>query len=151
MYVFMTLIINNSIVFYVWPALLQQFPFYVIGDANNSTLSPMENHHVIENNDKADLMTMSTPPHLLSAALGAGLEEGENKTKRIHNNYRSKFFCQKFSHSLVHYLFEHLYSIFILWDHSLVGWCHNRMKFCKFCKFYCTLQFCFNFQNYQWP
>merc|ERR1719411_1295244 len=60
------------------------------GDANNSTLSPMENHHVIENNDKADLMTMSTPPHLLSAALGAGLEEGENKPKRIHNNYRNQ-------------------------------------------------------------
>ena len=99
MYVFMTLIINNSIVFYVWPALLQQSPFYVIGDANNSTLSPMENHHVIENNDKADLMTMSTPPHLLSAALGAGLEEGENKTKRIHNNYRSKFFAKVFAQS----------------------------------------------------
>merc|ERR1712008_265405 len=40
-------------------------------DAN--TLSPMENNQNVitnnENNTKADLMTMSTPPHLLSAAL----------------------------------------------------------------------------------
>merc|ERR1719189_3381579 len=41
-------------------------------DAN--TLSPMENSNVMKNTEtitKADLMTMSTPPHLLSAALGA--------------------------------------------------------------------------------
>merc|ERR1712223_1243393 len=47
-------------------------------DAN--TLSPMENsnRHVIKNTEtttKADLMTMSTPPHLLSVALGASEED----------------------------------------------------------------------------
>ena len=70
------------------------FPLF-LGDANNSTLSPMdENNHVIERNDKADLMTMSTPPHLLSAALmGNGSpEDGDTKPRRIQYNHRSEFF-----------------------------------------------------------
>ena len=88
---------------------------FLAGDANNSTLSPMENHHVIDN-DKAgknlvkflkflikfwsnfeiflDLMTMSTPPHLLSAVLGAGppFDDDGSKPRRIFN-HRSKLFC----------------------------------------------------------
>merc|ERR1712223_1540990 len=67
------------------------------GDANNSTLSPMdENNHVIERNDKADLMTMSTPPHLLSAALmgnGSSPEDGmmdPTKPRRIQYNHRNQ-------------------------------------------------------------
>ena len=53
-----------------------------------------ENNHVIERNDKADLMTMSTPPHLLSAALmGNGSpEDGDTKPRRIQYNHRSEFF-----------------------------------------------------------
>ena len=68
------------------------FFFLFSGDAN--TLSPMEtNHHVIKNNDnntKADLMTMSTPPHLLSAALGTS-EDGQPLPPRRYYNHRSKF------------------------------------------------------------
>merc|ERR1712226_402792 len=63
------------------------------GDANNSTLSPMdENNHVIETNDKADLMTMSTPPHLLSAVLmeNGSLEDGDTKPRRIQYNHRNQ-------------------------------------------------------------
>merc|ERR1712083_625034 len=52
-------------------------------------------------------MTMSTPPHLLSAALGAGLEEGENKTKRIHNNYRNAIALQKEREERVRRVREH--------------------------------------------
>merc|ERR1712223_1974578 len=72
------------------------------GDANNSTLSPMdENNHVIERNDKADLMTMSTPPHLLSAALmgnGSSPEDGmmdPTKPRRIQYNHRNAIALQK--------------------------------------------------------
>jgi len=58
-------------------------------DAN--TLSPMENRHVIKSNEtsptKADLMTMSTPPHLLSVALEEGLE---SRPQRRFYNHRSK-------------------------------------------------------------
>ena len=56
-----------------------------------------ENNHVIERNDKADLMTMSTPPHLLSAALmgnGSSPEDGmmdPTKPRRIQYNHRSKY------------------------------------------------------------
>ena len=59
-----------------------------------------ENNHVIERNDKADLMTMSTPPHLLSAALmgnGSSPEDGmmdPTKPRRIQYNHRSK--CSRF-------------------------------------------------------
>merc|ERR1712062_960597 len=60
------------------------------GDAN--TLSPMENRHVIKSNEtsptKADLMTMSTPPHLLSVALEEGLE---SRPQRRYYNHRSKY------------------------------------------------------------
>jgi len=66
------------------------------GDAN--TLSPMEtNHHVIKNNDnntKADLMTMSTPPHLLSAALGTS-EDGQPLPPRRYYNHRNASAMQK--------------------------------------------------------
>jgi len=66
------------------------------GDAN--TLSPMENnHHVIknnENNTKADLMTMSTPPHLLSAALEAS-EDGRPLPPRRYYNHRNASAIQK--------------------------------------------------------
>merc|ERR1712223_367294 len=72
------------------------------GGANNSTLSPMdENNHVIERNDKADLMTMSTPPHLLSAALmgnGSSPEDGmmdPTKPRRIQYNHRNAIALQK--------------------------------------------------------
>merc|ERR1712083_745021 len=66
------------------------------GDAN--TLSPMENnHHVIKNNDnqntKADLMTMSTPPHLLSAALGTS-EDGQ-PSRRYYNHRNTASAIQK--------------------------------------------------------
>ena len=56
-----------------------------------------ENNHVIERNDKADLMTMSTPPHLLSAALmgnGSSPEDGmmdPTKPRRIQYNHRSEY------------------------------------------------------------
>ena len=50
----------------------------------------MENRHVIKSNEtsptKADLMTMSTPPHLLSVAL----EEGGDRPQRRYYNHRSK-------------------------------------------------------------
>merc|ERR1711913_182777 len=62
------------------------------GDAN--TLSPMEtNHHVIKNNDnntKADLMTMSTPPHLLSAALGTVEDDEQPLPPRRYYNHRNQ-------------------------------------------------------------
>merc|ERR1712223_1253803 len=65
-------------------------------DAN--TLSPMEtNHHVIKNNDnntKADLMTMSTLPHLLSAALGTS-EDGQPLPPRRYYNHRNASAMQK--------------------------------------------------------
>ena len=55
------------------------------------------NRHVIKNTEtttKADLMTMSTPPHLLSVALG-GSEEDERpllgERKRQYNHIRSKW------------------------------------------------------------
>ena len=64
--------------------------FLFAGDAN--TLSPMENRHVIKSNEtsptKADLMTMSTPPHLLSVALEEGLE---SRPQRRYYNHRSKY------------------------------------------------------------
>lgn len=66
---------------------------FVAGDAN--TLSPMEpnNRNVIKNNEnsnKADIMTMSTPPHLLSSALGNS-QDGELSTQhRRYYNHRSK-------------------------------------------------------------
>ena len=64
----------------------------VTGDAN--TLSPMENNHNViknnENNTKADLMTMSTPPHLLSAAL-ENPEDGQPLLPKRYYNHRSKF------------------------------------------------------------
>merc|ERR1711997_187763 len=60
-------------------------------DAN--TLSPMEsNQHVIknnENNTKADLMTMSTPPHLLSAAL-ENSEDGQPLLPKRYYNHRNQ-------------------------------------------------------------
>jgi len=66
------------------------------GDAN--TLSPMEsNHNVIKNNDnntKADLMTMSTPPHLLSAALETS-EDGQPLPNRRYYNHRNASAVQK--------------------------------------------------------
>lgn len=65
------------------------------GDAN--TLSPMEsNHHVIKNNEntKADLMTMSTPPHLLSVALGS-TEDGDNRPPRRYYNHRNSSATQR--------------------------------------------------------
>jgi len=56
-------------------------------DAN--TLSPMENRHVIKSNEtsptKADLMTMSTPPHLLSVAL-----EEDSRPQRRYYNHRNQ-------------------------------------------------------------
>ena len=68
------------------------FYFLVAGDAN--TLSPMEsNQHVIKNNDnntKADLMTMSTPPHLLSTALSTS-EDGQPLPPKRYYNHRSKY------------------------------------------------------------
>lgn len=52
----------------------------------------MENRHVIKSNEtsptKADLMTMSTPPHLLSVALEEGLE---SRPQRRFYNHRSKY------------------------------------------------------------
>ena len=52
----------------------------------------MENRHVIKSNEtsptKADLMTMSTPPHLLSVALEEGLE---SRPQRRYYNHRSKY------------------------------------------------------------
>merc|ERR1712062_280824 len=64
------------------------------GDAN--TLSPMENRHVIKSNEtsptKADLMTMSTPPHLLSVALEEGLE---SRPQRRYYNHRNTLALQK--------------------------------------------------------
>ena len=69
------------------------FYFLVAGDAN--TLSPMENNQNViknnENNTKADLMTMSTPPHLLSAAL-ENSEDGQPLLPKRYYNHRSKFF-----------------------------------------------------------
>merc|ERR1712083_739612 len=66
------------------------------GDAN--TLSPMEsNHNVIKNNDnntKADLMTMSTPPHLLSAALETS-EDGQPLLPKRYYNHRNSSALQK--------------------------------------------------------
>jgi len=63
------------------------------GDAN--TLSPMENRHVIKSNEtsptKADLMTMSTPPHLLSVAL----QEGDGTPQRRYYNHRNTLALQK--------------------------------------------------------
>ena len=54
----------------------------------------MENRHVIKSNEtsptKADLMTMSTPPHLLSVAL----QEGDGTPQRRYYNHRSKFDIQ---------------------------------------------------------
>merc|ERR1711935_664110 len=65
-------------------------------DAN--TLSPMEsNQHVItnnENNTKADLMTMSTPPHLLSAALETS-EDGQPLPPKRYYNHRNASAQQK--------------------------------------------------------
>ena len=54
----------------------------------------MENNHNViknnENNTKADLMTMSTPPHLLSAAL-ENSEDGQPLLQKRYYNHRSKF------------------------------------------------------------
>merc|ERR1712008_90048 len=66
-------------------------------DAN--TLSPMEsNQHVIKNNDnvntKADLMTMSTPPHLLSTALSTS-EDGQPLPPKRYYNHRNTSAQQK--------------------------------------------------------
>lgn len=66
------------------------------GDAN--TLSPMENNHNViknnENNTKADLMTMSTPPHLLSAAL-ENPEDGQPLLPKRYYNHRNSSALQK--------------------------------------------------------
>lgn len=66
------------------------------GDAN--TLSPMENNHNViknnENNTKADLMTMSTPPHLLSAAL-ENSEDGQPLLQKRYYNHRNSSALQK--------------------------------------------------------
>jgi hypothetical protein len=41
-----------------------------------------------------NMMTISTPPHLLSTALGVGPDEEENRSPRKHYNHRSKLFLQ---------------------------------------------------------
>jgi len=76
------------------PTLNSAQPFIatnIEGDAN--TLSPMENRHVIKSNEtsptKADLMTMSTPPHLLSVALEEGLESRPQRRYYNHRNQAS--------------------------------------------------------------
>merc|ERR1719189_1959084 len=65
-------------------------------DAN--TLSPMENNQNViknnENNTKADLMTMSTPPHLLSAAL-ENSEDGQPLLPKRYYNHRNSSALQK--------------------------------------------------------
>merc|ERR1712008_278644 len=58
-------------------------------DAN--TLSPMENN---QNITKADLMTMSTPPHLLSAALETS-EDGQPLLPKRYFNHRNSSALQK--------------------------------------------------------
>ena len=71
------------------------------------------NRHVIKNNDmhtKADLMTMSTPPHLLSTALANDVAndagDEESRPPRKYYNHRSKFVY--FGRSIVRNL-RHIY------------------------------------------
>ena len=93
---FLTALLKNSFVPRVSKSsqFKVSFRFFTLisGDAN--TLSPMENRHVIKSNEtsptKADLMTMSTPPHLLSVAL----QEGDGTPQRRYYNHRSKFDIQ---------------------------------------------------------
>ena len=71
----------------------------------------MENRHVIKSNEtsptKADLMTMSTPPHLLSVAL-----EEDSRPQRRYYNHRSEFLKKVLVK--VFYYFFYVHILFVL-------------------------------------
>ena len=86
----------------------------------------MENRHVIKSNEtsptKADLMTMSTPPHLLSVALEEGLE---SRPQRRYYNHRSKYSknCKEnVGQGLLLYFFYILFPFFVFVDQASDLW-----------------------------